>query len=85
MPHATPSRSTPAPSSANVSPEAIARAKSAGLLTAIIYRLTHMLVALIGAGYYFTTRKEIEEVLEEEEHVLDEPPETSPGHSEDEA
>lgn len=44
----------------------------AGLSTALVFRVTNLLTALIGAVYYFFSRQEIEEVLEEEEHVLDE-------------
>lgn len=46
-------------------------AAGVGLSTALVFRATNLLTALIGAVYYFFSRKEIEEVLEEEEHVLD--------------
>lgn len=47
-------------------------AAGAGLKTALVFRVINILTALIGAVYYFFNRKEIEEVLEAEEHVLDE-------------
>jgi hypothetical protein len=53
-------------------PEQIVSARTAGLRTAILFRLTHLTIALVGVGFYLATRREIEEVLEEEEHVLDE-------------
>ena len=56
-----------------VSSEAtLAAAHAAGFSTALIFRATNMLTALIGAGFYFASRREIDEVLEQEEHVLDE-------------
>ena len=54
-------------------------AEAAGLMTALMFRAINLVVAVVGAGYYIASRKEIEEVLEEEEHVLDEEaPPTAP-------
>jgi uncharacterized membrane protein YbhN (UPF0104 family) len=47
-------------------------AEAFGLSTALVFRVINILTALIGAVYYFFSRKEIGEVLEQEEHVLDE-------------
>jgi uncharacterized membrane protein YbhN (UPF0104 family) len=47
-------------------------AAAAGFSTALIFRVINMLISLVGGVYYFFSRQEIEEVLEEEEHVLEE-------------
>jgi len=55
-------------------------AEAAGFKTALIFRLTNILTALIGGGFYLNNRREIQEVLEEEEHVLDEETTASSPH-----
>lgn len=47
------------------------RAETAGLMTAIVYRLIHLLISLVGVVFYMTTRKEIEQVIAEEERAED--------------
>ncbi|MBD3673322.1 MAG: flippase-like domain-containing protein [Planctomycetaceae bacterium] len=46
-------------------------AAAAGFSVALVFRLTNMMTALIGGAFYLSNRREIEEVLEEEEHLLE--------------
>ncbi len=59
--------------SANTSPVLMSsdlakNAMGAGLLTAMGYRVLTIILAAIGGGYYLASRKEIEEIVAEEEH-----------------
>jgi uncharacterized protein (TIRG00374 family) len=46
-------------------------AAAAGFSTALVFRMSNLLIALIGGGFYLTNRRDIEEALEEEEEALD--------------
>jgi glycosyltransferase 2 family protein len=49
-------------------------AQAAGFSTALIFRAINMAISLLGAGYYLTARREIEEVLEDEDLEPHRPP-----------
>ena len=51
----------------NGMPVAAAAAEAAGLFTAIAFRVVSICVAAIGAGYYLTARKQIDEALHEQD------------------
>jgi uncharacterized membrane protein YbhN (UPF0104 family) len=44
---------------------------AAGLLTALAYRAVTVIIALVGGGYYLTSRREIDEALDEVQHESD--------------
>lgn len=51
-----------------------AQARVAGLMAAIAFRVVTLTITAIGAGYYFSSRREISQALEEAAHVTDAPP-----------
>ena len=52
-------------------------AAAAGFSVALVFRLTNMMTAIIGGVFYLSNRREIEEVLEEEEHESHDSPESN--------
>jgi uncharacterized membrane protein YbhN (UPF0104 family) len=53
-------------------PNGIAAVPSAGFVVALGYRLITVVIAMIGAGVYFASRREMSEVLHEAEEAVDE-------------
>jgi glycosyltransferase 2 family protein len=51
---------------------------AAGLLTALAYRAVTVIIALVGGGYYLTSRHEIDEALDEVQHESDAAGEDAP-------
>jgi hypothetical protein len=58
------------------SPVTAEAAAAAGVATTLAYRVTTIVIAIIGAPYYFMSRREIERALREKE---DPEPDPEPG------